>query len=211
MNETKELLDTRGEDYGRAWYLESLVFNLLTDYHTNNRELNMYYSEYQGPWRAIMAKMLRLAESPEHVDTWRDIEGYARLARRHIEDGVWHGEDEEEEPESRYTGQMTATFSSLCVSDSDTFLGADFGTIPAWDSVEGDIEVPYVKYTGTLESDGEGGLKVTGLKRAEEELQHLKVAKGHSDEIVLGRATESVEAGDLVVVARKDMVADERE
>ena len=189
MNVTRELLNTRGEDYGRAWYLESLVFNLLTDYHTNSRELNMYYSEYQGPWRAIMAKMLRLAENPEHVDTWRDIEGYARLARRHIEDGVWHGEEEEE---LRYTGQMAATFSSIC---------ADSGTIPAWDSVEGDIEVPYVRYTGTLESDGEGGLTIKDM------VPDVERAEPLGDNIILGMATENVKAGDIVQIARKTEVA----
>ena len=201
MNVTKELLNPRGEDYGRAWYLESLVFNLLTDYHTNERELNMYYSDYQGPWRAIIAKMLRLAESPEHVDTWRDIEGYARLARRHIEDGVWHGEEEEE---ARHTGQMTATFSSL-YCDNPSRSVADSGTIPAWDSVEGDIEVPYVRYTGTLESDGEGGLTIKDL------VPEVERAEPSGDNIILGMATENVNAGDIVQIARKMKVADERE
>ena len=87
MNKT---LEDRGHEYGRAWYLESIVKNLLNDYHTNERELRIFYSDYIAIWDAIMAKLMRLAESPEHVDSWRDIEGYARLARRHIEDGVWH-------------------------------------------------------------------------------------------------------------------------
>jgi hypothetical protein len=170
-----ELVDERGKDYGRAWFLESLVWGLLNDYHTNERELKVYYSDYQGPWRAIMAKMLRLAETPDHVDSWADVEGYAKLARRHIEDGVWHGEAPRKK--AKFTAQCTQTFSSVDVPDI----------------------APVSEWKGTLDSDGDGGLVIKDMVEVEVERAASEGSDFHG--IIWGMATEDVRAGDIVRIA----------
>jgi hypothetical protein len=169
----KELVEERGHKYGRAWYLESQFISMITEYHTNDVELPMLYSDYSGPWGDIVKKLMRLAWSPEHVDSWADIEGYARLARRHIEDGVWHGEEPNEKV--AFTAECNKTYKS---------------TVKAWDSREGEIEIPVTHYEPHI---------------AGQRLQmpdNLRVAS-LGDETVIGVATEDVKAGELVVIATK--------
>ena len=111
---TKEEADrtpvARGKEYGRAWELYSGLMAVLNDHHVNQRELEMFYSSYLCQWHSILGKLARLLENPEHVDSWLDIEAYARLARRHIEAGVYHGEEKtkrepsEDKPLARYDG-----------------------------------------------------------------------------------------------------------
>jgi hypothetical protein len=185
----EELVDERGHDYGRAWFLESQFIKMMTEYHTNDVELPILYSDYSGPWGDVVKKLMRLAWSPEHVDSWADIEGYARLARRHIEDGVWHGETAEEweaingrlgptfsspRKKAKFTAQCTQTFSSVDVPDTS----------------------PDTEWRGTLERDGDGGLTIKDMVEVER-------ARPLGDNIILGMATENVKAGDMVQIARK--------
>ena len=190
MSEGEELLDERGNTYGRAWYIEGLILDRLNEYHTNHRELNMWFSVYQGQWRAIMAKMARLLESPGHVDSWADIEGYARLAHRHIVDGVWHGEEE----------RKKAEFTTQC---AQTYSARGTGTLPAWDSNEGEIEIPYTHYRGTIESDGDGGLVIKDMVEVEEGYDFRVAKADRGARQVLGMVTEDCRAGDIVAIAQK--------
>lgn len=38
------------------------------------------------PWVAIVVKLCRLLQSPDHIDSWRDIAGFANLALRGLVD-----------------------------------------------------------------------------------------------------------------------------
>ncbi|MEI8295919.1 MAG: DUF6378 domain-containing protein [Alphaproteobacteria bacterium] len=81
MKTTDQILEQRGEVYGDFYEgvsLEALILNSMTDRYEEHHGLSMdpvhviYLSK-------IVMKLSRLAVSPNHLDSWTDIAGYARL------------------------------------------------------------------------------------------------------------------------------------
>lgn len=79
---TDRLLAERGEVYGEAWILTGEVADYL---HQNASHAELLDSGYYYAWITILGKLIRLIRSPYHLDTWRDIIGWATLAANHIE------------------------------------------------------------------------------------------------------------------------------
>ena len=86
MSNVNETLEKRGEVYGnftRGINLEAIVMDTIK---------GRYYSEHgtdMNEWdivaiSKIVMKLSRLAVSPEHVDSWHDIAGYATLVEQHL-------------------------------------------------------------------------------------------------------------------------------
>ena len=85
--ETKELLETRGEIYGD--YIGN-VHTRLDLMETIEKRYNSVHKDIMGPleWMFfwdIIAKLARLAVTPTHVDSWKDIIGYSTLVLTHLE------------------------------------------------------------------------------------------------------------------------------
>ena len=75
-------LEERGKTYGEYKYNIIAIGNIMTSLHalheqahgidmTPEDEANLYY---------IVIKLVRLGVSPNHLDTWHDLQGYAKLA-----------------------------------------------------------------------------------------------------------------------------------
>lgn len=86
--DTKALLKERASTYGPTWMLTSKVLKLL--YHEPG---TMILSDLMDDgvvfhnWFMILGKLMRLLKSPRHIDSWRDIAGYAQLVIDYVEEG----------------------------------------------------------------------------------------------------------------------------
>jgi hypothetical protein len=77
---TEELLRERGEVYGEAWLLTGEVVRYLG----HDRLLKLVNSGHLYNWVTILCKLVRLLHSPNHLDSWEDVAGYARLSADHV-------------------------------------------------------------------------------------------------------------------------------
>jgi hypothetical protein len=81
MKTTDQILEQRGEVYGDFFEgisLEASILKAITDRYAEHHgsgmnPINVIYLS------KIVMKLSRLAISPDHVDSWTDIAGYARL------------------------------------------------------------------------------------------------------------------------------------
>lgn len=80
-----DLLKQRGQDYDfvgtQAWFLAGEVLGFLQKRRSLDRVL---MSPYSFAWIIILVKLIRLLATPTHLDSWKDIEGYARLVLDHV-------------------------------------------------------------------------------------------------------------------------------
>ena len=80
--ELRDLLEERGELYGDSWKLGGRLVAVFANWVANRWPGN---SQYWHPVVMILVKVARLSASPEHIDTWRDIAGYAMMVVEHLE------------------------------------------------------------------------------------------------------------------------------
>jgi hypothetical protein len=85
MRTTDEVLKERGNVYGNftdGSYLESEILKLLNANHF--KQHGTYLSELERIFFSkIIMKLSRLSVTPDHIDSWTDIAGYARLVEQH--------------------------------------------------------------------------------------------------------------------------------
>lgn len=85
MRPTDEILKERGNVYGDftcGSYLESEILKLIKANHF--KQHGTYLSELELIFFSkIIMKLSRLSVTPDHVDSWTDIAGYARLIEQH--------------------------------------------------------------------------------------------------------------------------------
>jgi hypothetical protein len=82
MGNIRPLLKERAAVYGGSWKLVGRICLTLQDELDN---LLMVFPEGWLPWIEILHKLFRILGSPRHLDSWRDIVGYATLVADHIE------------------------------------------------------------------------------------------------------------------------------
>jgi hypothetical protein len=68
------LVQERGEQYGEAWKVTGKAVEFFSQY-TKRLEATLYWF----PWLMILNKLVRILFSPNVVDHWKDIQGYAQL------------------------------------------------------------------------------------------------------------------------------------
>jgi hypothetical protein len=87
MRTTDEVLQERGSVYGNftdGSNLESEIMKLLAGNHFKQHGKPL--SELERIFFSkIIMKLSRLSVTPNHVDSWTDIAGYARLVEQHYE------------------------------------------------------------------------------------------------------------------------------
>ena len=76
------LLRDREQTYGAVWLDTGRVLALLGQLGLLERIIS---SNYFYNWNMALGKMLRLLASPGHIDSWRDLAGYATLVAEHLE------------------------------------------------------------------------------------------------------------------------------
>lgn len=93
-NEVSNTLDERGKNYGSyevgtknfATIMESLKNIFRDKNYREPSELEMLPITY------LVMKLIRLGATPDHIDSWHDIQGYAKLAEDMYKNkGVTHG------------------------------------------------------------------------------------------------------------------------
>jgi hypothetical protein len=72
--EVQQVLNDRGRVYGETWKVTGEALKFIGP-HLNR----LFESGLAYPWFMIFAKLMRLLASPDHLDSWRDIVGYATL------------------------------------------------------------------------------------------------------------------------------------
>lgn len=82
MTSTEQLLEDRGSDYGpfkdnalRAQELKKIVYSSGA----------MFMAEEREAMDMICSKLARISYCPNHIDSWRDITGYATLVVKELE------------------------------------------------------------------------------------------------------------------------------
>ena len=86
MNTVDETLKERGANYGD--YLSGVqdraaIMNTLIQAHSKAHQ-SIMSAEAQGMLWDIVNKLCRLAITPDHIDSWHDIQGYAKLAEEAV-------------------------------------------------------------------------------------------------------------------------------
>ena len=78
--EQSNLSAMRQAQYGESWVWLGMVIQILKPFLTL-----LINSGFFHPWYQIMTKLIRLLVSPNHLDSWRDIIGYAELVVTEME------------------------------------------------------------------------------------------------------------------------------
>ncbi len=82
-----ELIRDRDAEYGAAWIVGGRVIGFLGEQFI---AFVRKAPEYTYTWVVILSKMLRILQSPHHLDSWKDIAGYAMLVVEEEENGKVH-------------------------------------------------------------------------------------------------------------------------
>lgn len=87
MRTTDEVLQERGSVYGNftdGSNLEAEIMALLA--HNHHKQQGKALTELERIFFSkIIMKLSRLSVTPDHIDSWTDIAGYARLVEQHYE------------------------------------------------------------------------------------------------------------------------------
>ena len=87
--ELRDLLEERGKTYGDSWklggrFIAQLLGHLKFEYNPKGQHPE-FIGKYLHPMCMILVKIARLTALPTHVDSWRDIAGYAMMVVEHLE------------------------------------------------------------------------------------------------------------------------------
>jgi hypothetical protein len=89
MTTTDQIIEERGQVYGDFYQgikLEVDLLGLIKDRHYEHYKVDLdpMYAAYMAK---IIMKLSRLSITPDHIDSWADIAGYARLVELHLKKG----------------------------------------------------------------------------------------------------------------------------
>lgn len=81
MENVKDTLSKRGEVYGSFEVGTTGFAGIITNLKTIFFDKNGRYPEELEflPIYYLVMKLVRLGATPDHIDTWHDIQGYAKL------------------------------------------------------------------------------------------------------------------------------------
>jgi predicted acylesterase/phospholipase RssA len=82
MPQTTEQLLQERERYLEAWRKTGVMSHSLT---AEIAHLHFVFPEGWFNWGIILNKLVRILGDPKHLDSWRDIAGYATLVVEYLE------------------------------------------------------------------------------------------------------------------------------
>jgi len=90
MSKVNETLQKRGEVYGnfrQGIKLESVIMQNVKGryYAENGHDMPEWYAVALSK---IVMKISRLSVTPDHIDSWHDIAGYAVLVEQHLKENT---------------------------------------------------------------------------------------------------------------------------
>jgi hypothetical protein len=71
-------------EYGLGIKLRADIIELILKSYTEQNEGVQMSKFYEGAIFDIVNKLCRLAVTPNHIDSWRDIAGYSLLMEKHL-------------------------------------------------------------------------------------------------------------------------------
>ena len=71
-------------DYGTGIKLRADIITLILKSYTDQNNGDQMSKFYEGAVFDIINKVARLAVTPNHMDSWRDIAGYSLLMEKHL-------------------------------------------------------------------------------------------------------------------------------
>lgn len=81
MADIDQILAERGSNYG-DWGLECRMNEIITETLATGEGWNQMAATQREAMRRLVVKMVRIANgNPDHLDSWKDLEGYARLGQ----------------------------------------------------------------------------------------------------------------------------------
>lgn len=86
--DTQQLLDKRGSSYGDAWKLTGALLGIVASWPGSLDTppfKHLMQLGYGYNWIEMLGKLCRMLFSPNDVDHWKDIAGYAELVVREME------------------------------------------------------------------------------------------------------------------------------
>jgi len=89
QGKAEDILKDRGEVYGRYdvnLAARAEIMDTLNFLYKEKNKHDLYPIDGQA-LNDIVIKLVRLAASPEHLDSWLDIQGYAELNHKRLTDG----------------------------------------------------------------------------------------------------------------------------
>jgi hypothetical protein len=81
--QVEEILVARGEKYGDSWLTPTLAIQAITQGDFTKLDI-LVASGHFADWFMILGKLCRAVYSPDHIDHWVDIAGYAQLSANFI-------------------------------------------------------------------------------------------------------------------------------
>ena len=82
MTTIKELLVERNTQYADAWRKTGILSHVAAD---DIATLHKVFPEGWYNWVIILNKLIRILGDAKHIDSWRDIAGYATLVVEYLE------------------------------------------------------------------------------------------------------------------------------
>ena len=86
MEKIDDLLEERQHDYGefsKGIAFQTELLRLIKAQYRHHHGMDLP-NEFNIYFMYMMIKLSRLSVSPEHLDSWKDIEGYAHLIHDNI-------------------------------------------------------------------------------------------------------------------------------
>jgi len=78
----RELIISRNKQYAEAWRRTGEITKPLAD---EIAVMHRVFPQAMIPWWTILCKLLRILGDPKHIDSWRDLAGYATLVVDYLE------------------------------------------------------------------------------------------------------------------------------
>lgn len=78
----RELVESRNAQYADAWRKTGEVTASLAD---EIATMHKAFPQAMVSWWTILCKLMRVLGDPKHIDSWRDIAGYATLVVDYLE------------------------------------------------------------------------------------------------------------------------------
>jgi ABC-type phosphate/phosphonate transport system permease subunit len=72
----EQLLKERKDEYGNTWLIAGKVVHFITAFVSLDK---IVASGYIHNWVLILSKLIRALFTPDHIDHWQDMAGYATL------------------------------------------------------------------------------------------------------------------------------------
>lgn len=84
ISDTLANRNKRYGDYGIGIKLRADIIELMLKSYAEQNDKQPMSKFYEGAIFDIINKLTRLAVTPNHTDSWRDIAGYALLMEKHL-------------------------------------------------------------------------------------------------------------------------------